>query len=1040
MAKLNHTHIARMDWDAFEAHLQPAKRGAKRNAAEEQALRDYFGDEYKELQRLVDHARFVRERSQALGNVVFLHGIMGSNLSTVEQDGDEDLVWVNVLRLAGGQLERLKLAPDGRHEADKTASVRATALDKRTYARAILWLRARWNVHPFAYDWRRDMDESADALARFIREQFKGEPVHLVAHSMGGLVCRNFIRRHKDAWQAMQDREGHRGGRLVMLGTPNFGSFAIPQALTGVEKMVKWLAAIDLDHNLRELLEILDSFVGSYQLLPAPMKIPPALQALYRRESWGAFPISEAHLRRAFQFHLDLDNDGAIDSERMTYIAGCNQETLTGMNIVSPGEFEYLVSLAGDGRVPHDLGLLKGVPTYYVEEGHGDLPRNEKVLAAIDELLERGNTSTLPNQPPISRAAPREGSRWRRSASEQQTIRLLKTIAERAHKQQANPEDLLLAEDLLTRATIGRSRQRQKTIAKPERMAALQRTEQIRLRLQLIHGDITRVEAPVIVAGHYKGVDPTGAEGAIDRKVGGWISRAVELGILGGDLGRLFFIPVMTKQIAAKAAVLAGMGEAGRFTREDLRYLATNITYGASALQQKSFATVLIGAGGGGLPRERALKALLEGVSDALQRVDKTERLEQLLLVENDREAYNDLSTLLDKFEQEKVIVNLKLDISRKALPHARRERRVVREPRTTQQAKPTPDTRITIERDGDVFQFSALSAKAVIPVRRVSVQSYFATEAAARLMESESLEEQIRYGQLLYTYLFPEDFRQLFDEEKPATLILDRSSAAFPWEMACFQTAGKPVFFGSDLQLTRQFRTMLASAPGIMPALNRMLRILVIADPAPEPEWQLPGARREGRKVVEVLESAKQNGSLQLDVISRIGAEECDPLEILSLILNEEFDIVHFAGHGVFEEREPDRSGWVFGANRIFSAREIFRVRRVPRLVFSNACFSAVLREGKALAADEMNVRLAGLAEAFFERGVQNYIGAGWPVGDEPAVKFAETFYQRILDGAALGAALATARREILEQGSTWGAYHHYGQVDATLLAQGGR
>ncbi len=106
-------------------------------------------------------------------------------------------------------------------------------------------------------------------------------------------------------------------------------------------------------------------------------------------------------------------------------------------------------------------------------------------------------------------------------------------------------------------------------------------------------------------------------------------------------------------------------------------------------------------------------------------------------------------------------------------------------------------------------------------------------------------------------------------------------------------------------------------------------------------------------------------------------------------------------------------------------------------RLVFANACFSAVVREGPALTADEMNRHLAGLAEAFFERGIQNYIGTGWPVADDPAVTFAATFYEEALKGETLGEALALAREKILSEGSIWGAYQYYGQVDATLVAQ---
>jgi hypothetical protein len=67
----------------------------------------------------------------------------------------------------------------------------------------------------------------------------------------------------------MDDAEGQgRGGRLVMLGTPNRGSFAIPLTLTGGEKLVKVLARADFSHSLDELLSILGTFPGLYDMLP----------------------------------------------------------------------------------------------------------------------------------------------------------------------------------------------------------------------------------------------------------------------------------------------------------------------------------------------------------------------------------------------------------------------------------------------------------------------------------------------------------------------------------------------------------------------------------------------------------------------------------------------------------------------------------------------------------------------------------------------------------------------------------------------------
>jgi hypothetical protein len=162
-------------------------------------------------------------------------------------------------------------------------------------------------------------------------------------------------------------------------------------------------------------------------------------------------------------------------------------------------------------------------------------------------------------------------------------------------------------------------------------------------------------------------------------------------------------------------------------------------------------------------------------------------------------------------------------------------------------------------------------------------------------------------------------------------------------------------------------------------------------------------------------------------------------------LLVNEHFDIVHFAGHGIYEPKQ-DQMGWVFDRDCILSAQEIFQVRQVPRLVFANACVSALTS-----ASCDPRRQHVGLAEAFFSRGIQNYIGTGWPVADEPAREFARRFYSQALGlvhspqgdhvvgtapPATLGVSLETARRAILGLGSSWGAYQHYGHANAKLVS----
>lgn len=1035
--------VREMDWDEFEAQLTPSTRGGKSRAASDQALRDHFGPEkYERLQRLAERVRSARHKQGPLrGNIIFIPGIMGSELSVTE-DGDDDVVWVSFLKLIWGGIAKLRLDKDGLQEADSGLRVQPSGLDKDSYAETILWLKAYWNVEPFVYDWRKDLDQAADNLKDLIETKFKDQPVHLVAHSMGGLVSRNFIRLYPKVWKAMLEPKKVQGGRLIMLGTPNYGSYAIANAMVAGDKLVRRLAAADLKHDLDEVLDVLNGFVGSYQLLPSPAKLAVSEQALYESGKWGRYPVVATHLERARRFHADLDAATTIDPERMTYIAGCNQETLTGLRIDGPGMFEFDTTLKGDGRVPHALGLLPGVPTYYVDEIHGDLQKHEQVLEAMDEILRTGKSGALPTEPVTPRAVRALTSPRVRAVQDRQEAEQIRRIAEATTADRSSAAERRRAEELLRQAIMAQapSVSRAAPAAMPTMTAAgpaNQRParEKISLNVEVVQGDIRDIKAPAVVVGHYRGVPPVRAVGALDEALEFWISKAVKRGLIGGGVGEVFLIPNTQKSLAASAVILAGMGEYGRFNREDLDLLFANVTYGVTALGWREFATVVIGSGEGNLSLAQAIEGMLEGVGSALRRLGGHERLETLRIVEYDKKRFDSIKDLLHHISMNQND-GLKLRIMERALPK-RRRRKQSSPPANVDTMK---GSRITIERDGDVFRFSAIREQAVIPVREIAIQSAYAEGAADFLMGSRSLEDQQKYGKLLHSYLMPEDFQDML-EVTPLTLMVDRSTAAFPWEMAAFEQHGKAIFYGPGRQLTRQFRTTLSGPPGLVaPQTDDRLRVLVIADPAPEAELQLPGAREEGRAVVQILQTIKEQQGLDLRIEQRIGATECDPVELLALILSEEFDLIHYSGHGDFDEKNPAQSGWIFSKEHVLSARDIFRARRVPRLIFANACFSGVVRSGKPFSLEESNRNLAGLAQAFFERGVQNYIGTGWPVDDAAALTFAKAFYSEALAGADLGSALGMARGEILHLGSTWGAYQHYGQATAKLILRSDR
>src|SRR5262249_31725498 len=111
----------------------------------------------------------------------------------------------------------------------------------------------------------------------------------------------------------------------------------------------------------------------------------------------------------------------------------------------------------------------------------------------------------------------------------------------------------------------------------------------------------------------------------------------------------------------------------------------------------------------------------------------------------------------------------------------------------------------------------------------------------------------------------------------------------------------------------------------------------------------------------------------------------------------------------------------------------ELNRIDRIPGLVFSNACESGITPQQR----EQRSALLApSFAEAFFARGVRNFICTAWPVDDAAALAFSQRVYTGILGlrspAESLHLAMAAARADIARMGlggmQTWGAYQHYG------------
>ncbi len=201
-----------------------------------------------DLERLYQQSNEIRQPP-----VVLIHGLMGSRLKRADSGRE---VWIgNVGKLLFSDYSEAALEIDPQTLLPKPSPVVASGLldsiaGKDFYASITDTLesagRYQWaepgkpqpvgarNYYVFVYDWRQDNVQTVRELSRFI-EQIRldyADPelkVDLVAHSMGGLVARYYLRYGEE--DTLDDNEfvvnlhgAKRVRRIILLGAPNLGS------------------------------------------------------------------------------------------------------------------------------------------------------------------------------------------------------------------------------------------------------------------------------------------------------------------------------------------------------------------------------------------------------------------------------------------------------------------------------------------------------------------------------------------------------------------------------------------------------------------------------------------------------------------------------------------------------------------------------------------------------------------------------------------------------------------------------------------------
>jgi len=933
--------------------------------------------------------------------VFVLPGIMGTHLTI-----GTNRIWIDYTDLALGGVRKLAIDRPG---------ISPEGLVAKYYDGIVSHLSKTHTVIPFPYDWRRSIAHEAVRFGASLHDHLSQSrhPVRILAHSMGGLVARAAFAQDPGLWESFKSRGG---ARLLMLGTPNGGSHSIVMMLMGRDRVAKALRTLDITMSGKEQLAVTSRFPGVLDLLP----LDPNLD-LFSTESWKSLQsVDKAGDEWALPEATDLANardlhallgKAPFDPEIMLYIAGLGP-TVDGVHIHDDGvgrKILFTRTPEGDGRVPWNTGILPGMPVWYVEAEHGDLPRHAPAFPGIMELLEKGTTASLPNQRPVARAGTRP----------------LPPMEQDALDSYPDEADL-------TAVILGGK------AAPPMAVLSTART-----RLRVTHANLAFNRYPLMV-GHYAGDALHGAEKGLDTRLGGRLQRRWTFGIYPGPLNSS---DVILDDDNAPGAIIVGLGDPGQITlgaladtlgQALLRYAAARMDQAPGERASLTISTVLIGAGSGGLPLPACVEALLRAIERAQAALgDGGFQEVEIIELYEDRavQIFREIARRLDNPPADP------FDMDGEVHHGEGGKRRLPEEDEDWWQPM-TIRTEMSGGRSQLHFTLATPLARAeasLVPTQKEFIDSFVRHATTAVAMD-------IGYGtpgRTLFEMLLPDGLKVKSGGDRNIRLVLDEDSAAYPWELLDdrrpWASTEKPsehrlppaVRSGMVRQLIRHnFREQVMRPRGRGKAL-------IIGDPvlgtAQNLFPALDGAVHEANTVAARLAN---HGLLVTRLI------RTDATTIVQAFSAQDWQIVHIAAHGIVED--DGRIGIVLGDGYILTADMLGQVLPVaPDLVFLNCCHLGNLTESglpSGIAAPgsvlvrERNRLAANLAVKLIDIGVRCVVAAGWAVDDAAAASFAENFYNclfRARNSLGLGQAAKEARADVYKQfpgSTTWGAYQIYG------------
>ena len=220
---------------------------------------------------------------------------------------------------------------------------------------------------------------------------------------------------------------------------------------------------------------------------------------------------------------------------------------------------------------------------------------------------------------------------------------------------------------------------------------------------------------------------------------------------------------------------------------------------------------------------------------------------------------------------------------------------------------------------------------------------------------------------------------------------------ASLPWELMC-RKGQRPLALSNQTPLVRSLDAPRSTDPR---PFRAPLRILALMS---NPKGTAPLNMDEERARIE--QNWARLPGVKVDFVRPVRAD------VLKQLASADYHVVHYMGHGEFDDHEGGMLAMELEDGSLDPVTgDVFAMWLADeplRLVFLNACKTGTtsVRTGVH--------PFAGVATALIRERLPAVVAMQFPISNQAAIAFAQTFYERLAQGFPVDAAVTEGRKEL--------------------------